>query len=141
MTHISEDDLLRYALEVVASDEERTSVAAHLAVCSECRTRLEKLERDIEVIGSVRPRPGLLHIPHQHSRQVSTYAILRAAALVVVGVLVGLGASNWVSREPVFVAPAYITLSAPTDSLTSYSVSDATDISVNYYKQLLEQQE
>jgi len=35
MTHSSEDELLGYALEVVASDKERAGIAAHLAMCSE----------------------------------------------------------------------------------------------------------
>jgi anti-sigma factor RsiW len=159
MTHNSEDELLGYALEAIASDEERASIAAHLAVCSECRMRLKNLRKDIEIIGGVGPRQRVLRIPSPRPRALGipglrphirwtptprpreavTHTILRTAALIVLGILVGFGASRGVHREPEFVSSAYVTLSPPTDSLTGYTVSDATDIPVHYYERLLEQ--
>jgi hypothetical protein len=139
MTHNSEDELLGYTLETIASDEERAGIAAHLAVCSECRMRLENLRKEMEIIGGVIPRPRVLRIPSPRPREAVTYTILRTAALIVLGTLVGFGASKRVHREPEFVSSAYVTLSPPTDSLTAHAVSDATDIPVHYYEQLLEQ--
>jgi hypothetical protein len=141
MTHKTEDQLLAYALEVTASDEERDDITAHLEACSECRERLESLEKDIELIGAVRPRRQALSMPQSSPRQTVGLAILRAAALIVVGFLVGLGTSSWADREPVFLSPTYLVLSPPTDSLPSHTVSDATDIPVEYYEQILESKE
>jgi hypothetical protein len=139
MTHNSEDELLRYALEVIANEEERASTAAHLAVCSECRVRLEDLRKDIQIVGGVRPRRRVLLIPNSRPREVLTYTILRTAALIILGSLIGFGASKGVHRELEFVSSGYVTLSPPTDSLTAYTVSDATDIPAHYYERLLEQ--
>ncbi|MCX5800135.1 MAG: hypothetical protein NTX17_01925 [Candidatus Eisenbacteria bacterium] len=139
MTHNSEDQLLGYALEVIAGDEERAGIAAHLAVCSECSTRLEALRKDIEIIGGARPRQRDLRIPSPRPREAVTYSILRTAALIVLGILVGFGASKRVHREPEFLSSSYITLSPPTDSIRTYTVSDATEIPAHYYEQLLEQ--
>jgi hypothetical protein len=139
MTHNSEDELLGYALEVIASDEERATIAAHLAVCSECRMRLDNLRKDIETIGGVRPRQPVLRIPNPRPREVVTYTILRTAALIVVGILVGFGASKGVHHEPEFMSSGYVTLLPPTDSLRACTVSDATEIPLHYYEQLLEQ--
>jgi anti-sigma factor RsiW len=139
MTHSSEDELLGYALEVIASDKERAGIAAHLAMCSECRARLENLQKDIDIIGGVRPRQRVLRMANPRPREATTYAILKSAALIILGIFVGLGASNWAHREPEFVSSAYVTLSSLTDSLTAYTVSDATDVSVHSYEQILEQ--
>jgi hypothetical protein len=139
MTHNSEDELLRYALEVIANEEERASMAAHLTVCSECRVRLEDLRKDIQIVGGVRPRRRVLLIPNSRPREVVAYTILRTAALIILGSLVGFGASKGVHRELEFVSSGYVTLSPPTDSLTPYAVSDATDVPAHYYVRLLEQ--
>jgi hypothetical protein len=159
MTHNTEDELLGFALEVLTSNVERNKVAAHLAECFECSLRLENVRRDIEIVGGVKPvtrallvpsaRPRALGIPglRPHIRWAPTlrpgegvtYAILKTAALIAIGVLLGLGASKRIPREPEFVSSSYVTLSPPTDSLTSYSISDATGIASQYYERLLEQ--
>lgn len=187
MTHNSEDELLGYALETVASDEERDKITSHLAECSECRLRLANIQKDIEIVAGVRPvtsplllpdprrrlfsmpgapalgkpasrqrepgtpgsrppipgRPGLRpHIrwtPIARPGERVAYAILKTAALIAIGIIVGLGASKRIPHEPEFVSPSYITMSPPTDSVASHSVSDATDIPAHYYEQLLGQ--
>jgi hypothetical protein len=141
MTHRTEDELLAYALEVVDSDEERDAIAAHVAECPECRQRLEHLRQDIEVIGGVRPRRQVLRTPYPRQRLAVAHGIIRAAALVVLGFLVGLGASSWAGREPVFLSRAYVELSPPDESLTAYTVSDATDVPIEYYEDIAERTE
>lgn len=183
MTHNSEDELLGYALKVVASDKEYGKITSHLAECPECRLRLASIQKDIEIMGGVRPvtrprlMPGprpqrvssipdsqvsripkrrLLRLPSRRSRALGvpgmrphirwtptlrpgervTYAILKTAALIVIGILVGVGASKRIPREPEFVSSSYVTLSPPADSLMPYAVSDATDIPAHYYEQL-----
>ncbi|KPJ61047.1 MAG: hypothetical protein AMJ46_03510 [Latescibacteria bacterium DG_63] len=141
MTHNTEDELLGYALELIASDEERARITAHLEACSQCRERLENLRKDIQIIGGVKPRRQVLAIPYPRTRQFVAQAIFRAAAFVVLGFLAGLGASSWAPREPVFVSPTYVELSSPSDGLAAHTASDATEIPAEYYEQLVESTE
>ena len=137
MIHLNEDKLLEYALETFTNHAERAEIAEHLANCPECRTMLEVIRKDIEIIGSIRPLQPVLRIPGLRPRSNFTYRALRIAALIVFGMAVGLGASKWIYRQPAIVMPAYITLSPPPDSVNSYVVADATEISANYYRQIL----
>lgn len=150
MTHITEDELLAYALEALTCDEERGRIAVHLGSCSECRLLLEKIEREIEILGGVEPivssgaltRPGIprrAQSPDLPVRQTASYAIFRAAALIAIGILVGLSVSTKIPHEPEFLSSSYVTLSPPNDSLTPYTASDGTGVPAHYYEQLLEQ--
>ena len=134
MTHIAEDNLLRYALDACDSDRESAEVAAHLEDCAECRARLATLNNDIAVIGGVRPNRRALTLPNRRSISRVMPALLRAAALVVLGVVIGYSASHTLRQEPALVAPAYMTVSPPTDPPGRYAVSDATGIPTGYYE-------
>ena len=48
--------------------------------------------------------PPAMWKPGLRSREAVAYAILRTAALIVVGVFVGFGASKRIHREPEFVS-------------------------------------
>ncbi len=136
--HINEDKLLQYALEVSPTDAERTAIAEHLAACSECSARLEELRKDIEVIGGIQPRRQELRMPGPRPRHNFVYPVIRAAALFIFGIVVGFGASHWIQRQPAYISPSYLTLSPPPDSIGTYVVSDATEISKRYYEYILE---
>ena len=136
--HINDDKLLQYALEISPTDKERAVIAEHLAICSECRSRLEELRRDIEIIGGIQPRRQELRMPGPRPRHNFAHPIIRAAALFILGIAVGFVASNWIQREPAYISPAYLTLSPPPDSVSTYVVSDATEISARYYEYILE---
>jgi predicted anti-sigma-YlaC factor YlaD len=156
MKHSSEDELLLYALEATVSSGEHDAIAAHLEVCSECRSRLEGIRKELEVLSSVRPKGRALEMPDSslqgpdewshhagtgHDRRSVRYGrtVLRAATFTVVGFLVGLGTSNWIHREPVLVSPAYVTLSPPAQSIAAHAACDATDISAQYYERLVQE--
>jgi len=139
MTHKSEDELLKYSLELVANDEERAAIAVHLATCSECQMSLDRLLRDLEIIGSARSHQQALLMPHPRRRSIAAQGLLRTAALVVLGVLVGFGASMRVHREPALISSSYIAPAPPVDSVTAPAASDATDVPAHYYEQILEQ--
>jgi anti-sigma factor RsiW len=153
MTHKNEDELLAFALDVVAAEKERAGIAAHLECCPECLARMESIRADIGTIAGVRPcssaAAALEKRPHASAARASArgphqfpgYALLRAAALVAVGVIVGFGAGSRAHREPVFVSPAYVEASAPAASTEASAVSDATDIPAEYYEQLVNKSE
>ncbi|MBN1505013.1 MAG: zf-HC2 domain-containing protein [Candidatus Eisenbacteria bacterium] len=150
MTHRTEDELLAYALEVVESEEERAAIATHLETCPECRGRLESIRADIEAIAGVRPsrlaagildrrpRVQVVRAGLGGVRGFPLRAWLRAAALIVIGLVVGFGVGSRVEREPVFISPAYMEASPPAVAASGAAVSDATAVTPGYYESILE---
>ncbi len=136
MKHRDEDELLAFALDVVASEEERGGMAEHLEVCQECRARLEDIKADVGTIAGVRPTCSVSQAPGSLPRTASANSILRAAALVAVGVIVGFGAASRFNREPVFVSPAYVETSSREVPAGASAASDATAIPDAYYDEI-----
>jgi predicted anti-sigma-YlaC factor YlaD len=129
MNHLNEDKLLEYLLETSTDTSERAKITEHLSACPECRRLLEDIRDDIEIIGGVRPLRPVLRIPYRRVSRNLVYQALRIAALIIFGIAIGSGGSKWISRQPATVSPAYVKLSPPPDSVSSYVVADATMIS------------
>ena len=138
MTHRNEDELLAYALEAVESEEERAGIARHLEACSDCRARLESMRAEIDAIAGVRPSCRSAQLPSPIPRPSLAAAILRAAALIAVGIVAGFGVGSKVPREPVVISPAYVETSPPAAGAEGSAVSDATAIPAAYYEQIVE---
>jgi hypothetical protein len=139
MNHITEDKLLEFALGISSNQTERAEIETHLVDCQECRLQLNAIQRNIMVIGGIRGPEPVLRMPSAPYQPVK-YAVLKVAALVFLGFLVGMGTSSLTHREPVYVLPSYLKLSPPADSLMGCVVSDATEINAGYYGQILEGQ-
>lgn len=137
MSHIDENKLLAYVLEILDCDSERDEIAAHLAGCAECRAQLETMRGDVETISSVRPHGRVLRIPNPRARGWGMYAILRAAAMIVLGVFLGFGASSVMHHRPREVVPPYAVLSPPRDCSSGCAVTDVTEVPPRYYQDLL----
>jgi len=140
MSHVDEDRLLAYLLEVLERDSEREEIAEHLAGCAECRALLEHVQGDVELIGSVRPYGQVLRIRDHRIRGWRMYAALRAAAMVALGVFIGFGASSLLHHRPTEVVPPYAVLSPPTDCSSGCAVTDVSEVPPQYYKHLLAKQ-
>ena len=141
MSHMDENRLLGYVLEVYDSDSERDEIAAHLAGCPDCRARLEEIRGDIEIIGSVRPYGLTSWPPNPKARGRTVSAVLRAAAMIVIGVFAGFGASSLVHHRPAAVVPQYVALSPPEDRSLCCAVTDVTEVPPQYYQDLRGKQE
>jgi hypothetical protein len=141
MTHITEDRLLAYALEIIDSEDECAEIAEHIAACAECATLWETIKNDVAIIGQVRPARREMQLPNSGIRRKPVYAILRVAAVFILGIFAGFGGSNLFSRTPIPATPAYVALSPPDDGDRGYAVSDATQIPARYYEKILEGQE
>ena len=135
MSHFNDDQLLEFALETGADQAGRAEIEKHLTVCDECRGRLNEIEKDIRTIGGIRPLSPVLRIPRIRPRAGLVYSALRAAALVILGIALGFGASRLIDRRPAEVSPAYVTLSPPPDSMIGYVVADATSIPIEFRHQ------
>ena len=127
--HIDEDKLLKYALKIVEDDEERIEIERHLEACQSCRSTLKKALSDIDIISNIQlDRPVAATSTAQRKRSV-LYPLFRAAALIIIGMAMGFGASSaWLIDKPTRVVPQYITLSSPADSISRYPVPDAINI-------------
>ena len=140
MTHISEDKLMMYALEIIDDDKDLADIEGHLADCPDCRNRLEKIRHDIDIIGDVKPYRQVIQMPVPAVRRINIYSILKMVALFIFGIFVGYGASHISEKKPGPVSPAYIELSPPDNSMQGYAVCDSTGISERYYEHIHEGQ-
>ncbi len=138
MKHIDEDRLLEYALNTIDDADERGEIESHLEECGECRSRLEIIGEDLDFIGSLKPDLNNA-IPKTTTRKRKyLYGMIRAAALIVFGFVIGLAVSGGSERADVYVTPCYVRLSPPADSLGGFAESDATGSSMRYYERLKE---
>ena len=128
MTHPTEDSLLAFALDVIDDRSERAAIGAHLRECAECAARSARIQGELGVIGGLQPRGRRLVMPELASRRrLTAMVLLRSAAMLLVGFALGMRAGERVHREPVSVAPAYVTLVPAPDSLWPYAVADGTE--------------
>ncbi len=104
--HVTEDDLLKFALET-CDDAEAQAIGEHVAACDECRERLALLRRDIAIIAGVQPEAERIPLPFRSYRPSVWRAAMRMAAVLLVGFVGGLAVSRWVCRCPVTVVPQY----------------------------------
>lgn len=137
MSHVDEDRLLAYVLEVLEHDSEREEIADHLAGCADCRARLERVREDVEMIGNFRPYGQVLRIPAPKIRPWRIYATARAAAMIALGVFIGFGASSLLHKQRAEVVPPYAVLSPPADCSSGCAVTDVTEVPLEYYKSLV----
>ena len=128
MKHISEDKLLEFALETCEKSE-RSAIEDHLEVCAGCRESLERVRSDIELIGSIRPDTGFIAQPIPERKSILP-GIMRIAAVIALGFVLGYGSSSLTKTEPVCVSTFYERLSPPADSVAGYAIPDATGLPV-----------
>ena len=136
MTHINEDELLKYALEITATEAERSEIADHLDGCDYCRERLLTMQGDIEIMGSIKGHGFALLRPVRRGKRYWIQRIVRAAALLLLGFLAGLGVSDLSHREPQNIWPSYMEFLPPADSLKMMAVPDGTRIDPDYHDQI-----
>jgi hypothetical protein len=126
MNHITDDGLLAFVLDAQENPTETAEQTAHLEECESCRNRLERLRRDVDVIGGLEPRGKLLRPPAARTRRVRALPLLRAAALLAIGFVLGFGLAVRRDRAPARVLPAYLKTEPPPDSLHEFAAADAT---------------
>ena len=128
MTHYDEDKLTEFALELLDTPDESREIEEHLAGCAECRARLESIRHDLDSLGSVGVQSAPIPLPRSERKRPLMVSILRIAAVLVFGMVIGYGAARWQNVEPVCVGPAYLKYSPPA-AATGLAVSDATGFS------------
>ena len=138
--HIDEDRLLQYALGALPDQAVTIGVEQHLACCAECRSRLNEIKGDVDVIGSIRPNITPLGIPRQYSRPALWARMLRVAAVFAFGITIGFGTSNWLREESTCISPAYVEMSPAASSVYGFAATDATEVPPCEYSRILHSQ-
>jgi hypothetical protein len=127
MTHPDEDTLLKSVLGILEESEER-QVQQHLAECPECQTRLEKLRKDTEIIGSLELETMAPEIPFPKPVRINFMPVIKVAALLLIGFIVGFGSSNLSHREAVNVIPQRLQVNPPMEKAIQYSACEPIDL-------------
>jgi len=131
--HIDEDRLLEYALDIIEEQIEISEIEDHLRECRDCRERFEKIKNDMEVIGGLEIRRGSTRSTGSGGSRKLILAVLKAAALLIIGIGIGWSFSGGESRETVYITPCYVSLNPP-DNMNGIAVSDALDMGGQYYR-------
>ena len=131
MNHIDNDTLLKFVLELL-DDQENKRIQEHLSQCERCRATLENTQRQIDIIGSIDPEIDALHYPLPRAQHISFLPVLKAAALVLIGFVVGVGTANLHQPEQVNVVPQHIELSSPQSPAAAFTSCESLDIYTNF---------
>jgi anti-sigma factor RsiW len=126
--HVTEDDLLKFALET-CDDAEAREIREHLASCDTCRERLEALRSDIATIAGVRPEVERISLPSRSRHPSPWRAFVRMAAVLLIGFVGGLAVSHWACRCPVTVVPPpYSAIAAPSRAESLQTITPAPPV-------------
>jgi hypothetical protein len=125
--HVTEDELLKFALET-CNDVEAQAISEHVAVCDACRERLAHLRGDVAAIAGVRPEAERIPLPFRSYRPNAWRAVARMAAVLLIGFVSGLAVSRWVCRCPVTVVPQYSLIVARSMAESRQTVTPAPPV-------------
>jgi len=127
MNHLNEDQLQKFVLDILDT-EEKASVQSHLSGCSDCRERQQRISRDIELLGSIQTKDTIhdYALPSSEKSRMSS-ALLKSAALLLVGFTAGLGASTLCRSECVNVIPYQSRTVAEQVSNQHYTICETLD--------------
>ena len=134
MSHPNEDQLLKLVLELLDADETR-QIEEHLTKCEPCRQRMEELQHQTEMIGSIEPEIEREFYPLPVIKRVRSMTLFKAAALIIIGFLAGYGASQLSQPEPVNVVPQRIQVTSDEGSVTDFTVCESVDLTGGKYWQ------
>ncbi len=99
----------------------------HLADCPLCRDSLTRIKGELEFMGSIRLGTNQHRIPAPARRSFSS-ALVRSAALIIFGIMVGFGLARLSRPEPVFVVPDYDRPAASAITEYGQTASEATAV-------------
>jgi hypothetical protein len=93
MTHPDTDTLLKFVLQTLEESDEPV-VREHLAACDQCRELQQNMQREVQRLGSINLPIGMPAPPRLPGRLRVPMAVLRLAAVLAVGFLIGYGTAQ-----------------------------------------------
>ncbi len=130
MNHPDDDRLLKLVLELLDADEE-AQLKDHLSQCDSCRARLERMQSETEVIGSLEPEIERQAYPMPQTARPTFVAWMKVAALLLVGFMAGYATSNSTRPTYVNVVPQQLKVKSPPEHVLLYASCESVDTAVN----------
>jgi anti-sigma factor RsiW len=137
MNHIDDDLLMKIALELL-EESDAARVQEHLRDCNDCRSRLARIRRDMELIGSLEPRierpfipmPGVGIVRGARGKRMTAW--LTAAAALFVGFAIGFGASRLSDERIVLVVPHHVYVSPDRHTYPDFTYCESVDLADDF---------
>jgi anti-sigma factor RsiW len=125
--HPNEDDLLQYVLQTLG-EFDHAEIRKHLSQCEQCRACAQKLEQEIERLGSVRIRVDGPRVPRLPGFSFAPVRRWGWAAGLAAGFLLGILTAHLAeNNHPVAVPQRLITTAASSGS-SGYVSCQAMDV-------------
>jgi hypothetical protein len=102
MTHPDADTLLKFVLQTLEESDEPI-IREHLAACDQCRELQQNVQLEIQRLGRINLPIEMPAPPRLHGRLRVPTAVLRLAAVLAVGFLMGYATAQF--SEPVSSVP------------------------------------
>lgn len=127
--HIGQDTLLKFALETLEAPA-KTRVQTHLEGCSRCRKELGEIQGTMQTIEGVEVELPL-EIPPLPAARPRSMFWMRAAAILLVGFLLGFAASESRRSPTVAVVQQQILTRSPEVQPAEFINCEEVDLTVN----------
>jgi len=115
-SHLNEDRLIQFYLEMIVDDFDRAELASHLETCDECRAALQRLTANLDSVARFSLPP--LHEHYQMPRKTASHKRywLKVAAMLAVTTFGSVYfALQW--HSGVLVEPMKMEITPPPDSM------------------------
>jgi|GEM_PF-6241713 len=128
MTHYDEDQLLAFGLGTLPDDRIAVEINDHLTGCDLCRSKLNAIHKSIGIISSIKPIMTSINNHRVGKMRGKVMPTLKAAALLLIGLIIGYAAANSTHRPGICVSGMYMSRQAPADSLAGCAIADAVAV-------------
>lgn len=127
MPHPDDDTLLKAVLGLLDPDEQ-ARWQAHLDSCEACRNRYGRITEETGVLRRFDPEINVTAPALPRARSVGLKPLLlKAAAVLVVGLGISYLAASWIQPQPVTVVAQRLVTQTPPYSDTSFAACDQVD--------------
>jgi len=127
MSHPEDDKLLQSVLHLLSEQEEMV-LKDHLSKCPVCRTRLDQLREQTDLIGSIELETDQPVYPLPSVRRKTLKTIIKIAALILMGFIAGYCTSDLSRPSYVNVIPQQLNSAMLLSSEAGFTPCESVDI-------------
>ncbi|MBT3232720.1 MAG: hypothetical protein HN356_07885 [Calditrichaeota bacterium] len=127
MEHPTEDKLLGLELELLDA-EEKQRIREHIRECKKCEMRFSKVVADTQILGSIDPEIVLPIYDYPDIDKHSFRAILRFAAVLLIGFIIGYGTSLFSRPVCNNVVPQYLKTKPVEQPMFQFTSTEVVDL-------------
>ena len=101
MSHFNEEILYKFVLDTLDSPKSN-EIRNHSSKCELCQQRIEEIRRQIEILESFNPEIEMNRTTDKSSNNMK-WIIPKAAAVILIGLIIGYSVSNYTIKEEIVV--------------------------------------